>query len=142
MQERVKRAKEGMPSAEDLKAFKEWQESQKTEAQKQAEQLAAEKARADTAASQLTELKQLEAVRKQNVDETFVGYVHYEANRKAAAENITFDEALVTIMAESADKYKRQETRQVNVTTGDQQKPDQPAPLEFNFTGVRPKPKE
>ena len=48
IKERIKREKKEQPSAEELKAFKEWKESQKTEAEKQEEALtAAEKAKSD-----------------------------------------------------------------------------------------------
>lgn len=48
IKERLKREKKGQPTKEELKAFKEWQDSQKTEAEKQSEALTnAEKAKLD-----------------------------------------------------------------------------------------------
>ncbi len=138
--ERLKRAKEGAPTKEEMTAFKAWQESQKNDQQKQAELLDAEKKRADAATAQLLQLQQMESVRKLGVDESFIGYVHYEATQQSAAKNITFDEALTSFIKESKDKYKRAETRQVTVDTDAKQQPPQTAPMVLNFTGVRPRP--
>ena len=138
--ERVKRATEGMPSKDELAAFKTWQESQKTEAQKSADALAAAQQQAANFQAELTKLYQIESVRKTGVDDAFIGYVQYEAINRAAIQNITFDEALTTFMTETEGKYKKQDTRQVTVDTGGQQNPAVPPPFILNFTGVRPKP--
>ncbi|WP_455797570.1 hypothetical protein [Clostridium butyricum] len=48
IKDRLKREKKGQPTKEELKAFKEWQDSQKTESEKQSEALTnAEKAKLD-----------------------------------------------------------------------------------------------
>jgi hypothetical protein len=140
IQERLKRAKQDGPDEEQMKAFKAWQDDQKTEQQKVNDELkAAQKAAAD-AKKQLEQMQQHEAVRKLGIADEFVGYVHYEATNRSAVKNITFDEALVSFVNESADKYKSTATRTVTVDTDTKPKSQDPLPFSLSFTGVRPKP--
>ena len=97
IKERLKREKKGQPSKEELKAFKEWQESQKTEEEKKNDKLAeAEKKAKDSEAKASNlelKLKCFEAgVSKDSVDDVVAlakAYVN---------EDTSIEEAIATIV--------------------------------------------
>lgn len=77
VQERLDKEKKKMPSKEDLKAFKEWQESQKTEAEKQAEK----DAEYQKTLNELNALKQTNAVLEAGVNKDDADYVIFKVSK-------------------------------------------------------------
>lgn len=157
---RVKREKSNAPSAEELKQFKAWQESQKTEAEKQAALVQDLQNKANLATAELTKYQNMDAIRKQGIDEKWVGYALFECqNAMAAKEGLSFDEALLAFVKDSGDTYKSAPAvtppatppaddkatppkRQATVATDAKNPPPGgEQPMTLNFLGVRPKPK-
>lgn len=116
--ERLQRERNKMPSKEELVAFHKWQDGQKSAEELQADKLSEAQRAATEAQAELTKLRQLDAVRKANIDEKFAGFVNYEVTEMAKAKNIGFDEALLLFLKDTTDAYKRQEVRTVTVDTG------------------------
>ena len=112
VQDRIEKEKKKMPSKEDLKAFKDWQESQKTVEQKQAEK----DAEYQKTLNELNTLKQTNAVLKAGVNKDDVDYVLFKVS-KIEGE---FEENLTKFLKDNP-KYKESET-EVQKATGTQVK--------------------
>ena len=100
VQERLDKEKKKMPSKEDLKAFKEWKESQKTEAEKQAEKDAEYK----KTLNELNTLKQTNAVLEAGVNKDDADYVLFKVSRMEGE----FEENLAKFLKDNP-KYLKQE---------------------------------
>lgn len=100
VQERLDKEKKKMPSKEDLKAFKDWKESQKTEAEKQAEK----EAEYQKTLNELKTLKQTNAVLEAGVNKDDADYVLFKVSRMEGE----FDENLAKFLKDNP-KYLKQE---------------------------------
>lgn len=104
----VAKKMKGMPTKEELKAFKDWQESQKTEAQKQAEK-DAEYAQKDTT---ISELQKENAVLKAGVkDAEDIDYILFKVGKMEGE----FDENLAKFLKDNP-KYLGQEPNEPKAT--------------------------
>lgn len=112
VQERLDKEKKKMPSKEDLKAFKDWKESQKTEAEKQAEK----EAEYQKALNELNNLKQTNAVLEAGVNKEDVDYVIFKVSKMEGE----FEENLTKFLKDNP-KYKESEP-EVQKATGTQVK--------------------
>lgn len=90
----------GMPTKEELKAFKDWQESQKTAEQKQAEK----EAEYQKTLNELKTLKQTNAVLEAGVNKDDADYVLFKVSRMEGE----FDENLAKFLKDNP-KYLKQE---------------------------------
>jgi len=96
IKDRLKREKKDMPSKEDLEAFKEWKESQKTpddKTKEEAEALEQIKKEAEEYKQKAQMYENKEKVLKKDVPLEFAEFVAYQAN-KLVDEDVTFDKAL------------------------------------------------
>ena len=109
VQERLDKEKKKMPSKEDLKAFKDWKESQKTEAEKQAEK----EAEYQKTLNELNTLKQTNAVLEAGVNKDDADYVLFKVSRMEGE----FDENLTKFLKDNP-KYLKQETQTEPKATG------------------------
>lgn len=100
VQERLDKEKKKMPSKEDLKAFKDWKESQKTAEQKQAEK----EAEYQRTLNELNTLKQTNAVLEAGVNKDDVDYVLFKVSKMEG----DFDENLTKFLKDNP-KYKESE---------------------------------
>lgn len=100
VQERLDKEKKKMPSKEDLKAFKDWKESQKTAEQKQAEK----EAEYQRTLNELNILKQTNAVLEAGVNRDDVDYVLFKVSKMEG----DFDENLTKFLKDNP-KYKESE---------------------------------
>lgn len=100
VQERLDKEKKKMPSKEDLKAFKDWKESQKTAEQKQAEK----EAEYQRTLNELNILKQTNAVLEAGVNKEDVDYVIFKVSKMEG----DFDENLTKFLKDNP-KYKESE---------------------------------
>lgn len=112
VQERLDKEKKKMPSKEDLKAFRDWKESQKTEAEKQAEK----EAEYQKALNELNNLKQTNAVLEAGVNKEDVDYVIFKVSKMEGE----FEENLTKFLKDNP-KYKESEP-EVQKATGAQVK--------------------
>ncbi len=96
----VLKAEKKMPSKEELKAFREWKESQKTEAEKQAEK----EAEYQKTLNELNALKQTNAVLEAGVNKDDADYVLFKVG-KIEGE---FEENLAKFLKDNP-KYLKQE---------------------------------
>ena len=103
VQERLDKEKKKMPSKEELKAFKDWQESQKTAEQKQAEKDAEYRKTLD----ELNTLKQTNAVLSAGVNKDDADYVLFKVSKMEGE----FDENLAKFLKDNP-KYLKQELEQ------------------------------
>lgn len=90
----------GMPSKEELKAFKNWQESQKTAEQKQAEK----EAEYQKTLNELNTLKQTNAVLEAGVSKDYADYVLFKVSKMEGE----FEENLAKFLKDNP-KYLKQE---------------------------------
>lgn len=90
----------GMPTKEELKAFKEWQESQKTAEQKQAEK----EAEYQKTLNELNTLKQTNAVLEAGVSKDYADYVLFKVSKMEGE----FEENLAKFLKDNP-KYLKQE---------------------------------
>lgn len=105
----VAKKMKGMPSKEELKAFKDWQESQKTAEQKQAEK-DAEYVQKDT---KISELQKENAVLKAGVtEEDNVDYVLYKVGKMEGE----FEENLAKFLKENPKYIKGEELNEQKAT--------------------------
>ena len=109
VQERLDKEKKKMPSKEDLKAFKEWKESQKTEAEKQAEK----DAEYQKTLNELNTLKQTNAVLEAGVNKDDADYVLFKVSKMEG----DFEENLTKFLKDNP-KYLKQETQIEPKATG------------------------
>lgn len=100
VQERLDKEKKKMPSKEDLKAFKDWKESQKTAEEKQAEK----EAEYQKTLNELNTLKQTNAVLEAGVNKDDVDYVLFKVSKMEG----NFDENLTKFLKDNP-KYKESE---------------------------------
>ena len=100
VQERLDKEKKKMPSKEELKAFKEWQESQKTAEQKQAEK----DAEYQKTLNELNTLKQTNAILEAGVNKDDADYVLFKVSKMEGE----FDENLTKFLKDNP-KYLKQE---------------------------------
>ena len=112
VQERLDKEKKKMPSKEDLKAFKDWKESQKTEAEKQAEK----EAEYQKTLNELNTLKQTNAVLEAGVNKDDADYVLFKVSKMEG----DFEENLTKFLKDNP-KYKESEP-EVPKATGTQVK--------------------
>lgn len=103
VQERLDKEKKKMPSKEDLKAFKDWKESQKTAEEKQAEKEAEYRKTLD----ELNTLKQTNAVLSAGVNKDDADYVLFKVSKMEGE----FDENLAKFLKDNP-KYLKQELEQ------------------------------
>lgn len=103
VQERLDKEKKKMPSKEDLKAFKNWQESQKTAEQKQAEK----EAEYQKTLNELKTLKQTNAVLEAGVNKDDADYVLFKVSKMEGE----FEENLAKFLKDNP-KYLKQELEQ------------------------------
>ena len=103
VQERLDKEKKKMPSKEDMKAFKEWKESQKTEAEKQAEK----DAEYQRTLNELNTLKQTNAVLEAGVNKDDADYVLFKVSKMEGE----FEENLAKFLKDNP-KYLKQELEQ------------------------------
>lgn len=96
----VAKKMKGMPTKEELKAFKDWQESQKTAEQKQAEK----EAEYQKTLNELKTLKQTNAVLEAGVNKDDADYVLFKVSRMEGE----FDENLAKFLKDNP-KYLKQE---------------------------------
>ena len=105
----VAKKMKNMPSKEELKAFKEWQESQKTAEQKQAEK----DAEYQKALNELNTLKQTNAVLEAGVNKDNADYVLFKVGKMEGE----FDENLAKFLKDNP-KYLKQELETEQKATG------------------------
>ena len=101
VQERLDKEKKKMPSKEELKAFKDWQESQKTAEQKQAEK----DAEYQKTLNELNTLKQTNAILEAGVNKDDADYVLFKVSKM---EGEDFEENLAKFLKDNP-KYLKQE---------------------------------
>ena len=112
VKERLEKEQKKMPSKEELKAFKQWRESQKTEAEKQAEK----EAEYQKTLNELNTLKQTNAVLEAGVNKEDVDYVIFKVSKMEGE----FEENLEKFLKDNP-KYKESEP-EVQKATGTQVK--------------------
>ena len=100
LKERLEKEQKKMPSKDELKAFKEWKESQKTEAEKQAEK----DAEYQKTLNELNTLKQTNAVLEAGVNKDDADYVLFKVSKMEGE----FDENLAKFLKDNP-KYLKQE---------------------------------
>lgn len=109
VQDRLDKEKKKMPSKEELKAFKEWQESQKTAEQKQAEK----DAEYQKTLNELNTLKQTNAVLSAGVNKDDADYVIFKVGKMEGE----FEENLAKFLKDNP-KYLKQELETEQKATG------------------------
>ena len=97
---RLARERAKMPKKEDLQAFKDWKEQQKTESEKMAEKLK----ELDDARNELESYKRLSAVLQKGVDPAIADYAVYEA-AKLVSDAMDFETALDAIVEGKKDLF-------------------------------------
>lgn len=110
VQERLDKEKKKMPSKEDLKAFKDWKESQKTEAEKQAEK----EAEYQKALNELNTLKQTNAVLEAGVNKDDADYVLFKVSKMEGE----FDENLAKFLKDNPKYLEKELTQTEPKATG------------------------
>lgn len=110
IKDRVARANKNMPSKDELKAFKEWKESKKTEAEKQSEILLEnEKLKIRNA-----ELENMQVVANASVDSKFQKFVLSEVLQMEGE----FEDNLKEYLKENPQYLQTKETVETPKTTG------------------------
>ena len=99
----------GMPSKEELKAFKNWQESQKTAEQKQAEK----EAEYQKTLNELNTLKQTNAILEAGVNKDDADYVLFKVSKM---EGEDFEENLTKFLKDNPKYLKQVETTEPKAT--------------------------
>ena len=97
-----------MPSKEELKAYKEWKESQKTESEKQAEALK----ELETLRQEAVNAKRENALLKKGINNDDIDYVMFKVGKMEGE----FDENLVEFLKENPKFTAKEETKAT--TTG------------------------
>ena len=111
VQERLDKEKKKMPSKEDLKAFKDWKESQKTAEQKQAEK----EAEYQRTLNELNTLKQTNAVLEAGVtDADDVDYILFKVSKMEGE----FEENLAKFLKDNPKYLKQELEKQEHKATG------------------------
>ena len=110
VQERLEKEKKKMPSKEELKAFKDWQESQKTAEQKQAEK----EAEYQKTLNELNTLKQTNAVLSAGVNKDDADYVLFKVSKMEGE----FDENLAKFLKDNPKYLEKELTQTEQKATG------------------------
>ena len=113
VQDRLDKEKKKMPSKEELKEFKDWKESQKTDAEKQAEK----DAEYQKTLNELNTLKQTNAILEAGVNKDDVDYVLFKVSKMEGE----FDENLSKFLKDNP-KYLKRDTEEEPQATGTQVK--------------------
>lgn len=100
--------KKNMPSKEDLQAFNEWKESQKTAEQKQKEELI----RIQNLENNSNSQAQIISIMKNGIDYETAEFIQFKISKMDG----DFDTNLETYLAENKDKFAKEETKKT--TTG------------------------
>ena len=107
--DRMKRQKakltEGQLSKEELDAYNTWKSNQVTAEEKAANERKELEARLQSAELEMTKLRRTELTRKAGILEEYVDFVAFTASN-SVAEDVTFEDALETLLKESGDKWK------------------------------------
>lgn len=103
------REKKKMPTAEEMKAFKDWQESQKTEEQKRQEEMV----RMQNLQNDNNSQSQIISIMRNGIDYETAEFIQFKLSKMDG----DFDTNLETYLAENKDKFTKEETKKP-VTTG------------------------
>ena len=132
-----------LPTEQEYKQFRDWQETQKTEAQKHADALQELKLQAELAKSEVIKLQQRESLRKAGISDKYNSYVQFEVQNTAKQKNLTFDTALSLFMETNKDVYTNTSinndnstTREMSVSTGGSGIEPPKSKMMFNFSGM------
>lgn len=106
----IARKTKNMPSKEELKAFNEWKESQKTEAEKQSETLKEN----ETLKARIVELENQSVVANAGVDSKFQKFVLSEVSQMEG----DFEDNLKDYLKENPQYLQTKETVETPKTTG------------------------
>ena len=106
----VAKKMKNMPSKEELKAFKEWQESQKTAEQKQAEK----EAEYQKTLNELNILKQTNAILESGVNKDDADYVLFKVSKMEGE----FDENLAKFLKDNPKYLEKELTQTEPKATG------------------------
>ena len=99
-----------LPPKEEMEAFKQWKESQKTEADKQAETLK----ELETLRQETVNVKRENALLKKGINEEDMDYVMFKVGKMDGE----FDDNLVEFLKENPKFTAKEETKTVASTTG------------------------
>lgn len=110
IQDRITREKKNMPSKDELKAFNEWKESQKTEAEKRSETLKEN----ETLKARIIELENQSVVANAGVDSKFQKFVLSEVSQMEG----DFEDNLKDYIKENPQYLLVKETVETPKTTG------------------------
>ena len=110
IKERLAREKKGQPSKEDLEAFNNWKESQKTAEQKQAEK----EAEYQRTLNELNTLKQTNAVLSAGVNKDDADYVLFKVSKMEGE----FEENLAKFLKDNPKYLKQELEKQEHKATG------------------------
>ena len=108
LKERLEKEQKKMPSKDELKAFKEWKESQKTEAEKQAEK----EAEYQKTLNELNTLKQTNAILEAGVNKDDADYVLFKVSKMEG----DFEENLTKFLKDNPKYLKQVETTEAKAT--------------------------
>lgn len=106
----IARKTKNMPSKEELKAFNEWKESQKTEAEKQSETLKEN----ETLKARIIELENQSVVANAGVDSKFQKFVLSEVSQMKG----DFEDSLKDYLKDNSQYLQTKETVETPKTTG------------------------
>lgn len=98
IKERVAREKKGQPSKEELKAFKEWQDSQKTNEEKNAEKITAAETKVKEAEARANTLEAKVSALSKGVKADSVGDVITLAKAMVDDDDTTIDKAIDKVL--------------------------------------------
>ena len=133
VKQRLDRAKKDMPSKDELKAFREWKDSQKTAEQKAAEQLAEVAAARDTAEREKSRLEIKVSCLSKGVDVDAVDDVIALAER-FIDDDTTIEKAVEKVL----EKYPsfRSATKVPGITTGTKTVVSEKSPVSSGFFDI------
>ena len=133
VKQRVDRAKKDMPSKDELKAFREWKDSQKTAEQKAAEQLAEVAAARDTAEREKSRLEIKVSCLSKGVDVNAVDDVIALAER-FIDDDTTIEKAVEKVL----EKYPslRSAVKAPGITTGVKTTVSEKSPVSGGFFDI------
>ena len=133
VKQRLDRAKKDMPSKDELKAFREWKDSQKTAEQKAAEQLAEVAAARDTAEREKSRLEIKVSCLSKGVDVEAVDDVIALAER-FIDDNTTIEKAVEKVL----EKYPsfRSAVKAPGITTGVKTTVSEKSPVNSGFFDI------
>ena len=133
VKQRLDRAKKDMPSKDELKAFREWKDSQKTAEQKAAEQLAEVAAARDTAEREKSRLEIKVSCLSKGVDVNAVDDVIALAER-FIDEDTTIEKAVEKVL----EKYPsfRSAVKAPGITTGVKTTVSEKSPVSGGFFDI------